>query len=81
MAGNIATYIPEDQVLFGGCMVKAYGASKGNVADADQENWPKAIRRLQRKFKNATVIVPGHGFPGDQELLNYTIELFEKAAE
>ncbi|RMF04131.1 MAG: subclass B1 metallo-beta-lactamase [Bacteroidetes bacterium] len=78
MVGNIVSYVPEDQVLYGGCMIKSYGAGKGNLADADVDNWPKAVARVQRKFKEVRQIVPGHGFPGGQELLEYTIELFSE---
>ncbi|MDX5443560.1 MAG: hypothetical protein LPJ89_07225, partial [Hymenobacteraceae bacterium] len=29
---NIVTWIPEDRVLFGGCLIKEVGAGKGNLA-------------------------------------------------
>jgi metallo-beta-lactamase class B len=81
MTGNLVTYIPEEQVLFGGCLVKSYGAGPGNLSDADVARWPKAASRVKRKFKAATEIVPGHGFSGGPELLEYTIELFQAQGE
>jgi len=73
---NIVTWIPEERVLFGGCMVKADGASKGNVADADINAWPRTMSRLIKKFPDVASVVPGHGATGGIELLKYTRELF-----
>jgi metallo-beta-lactamase class B len=73
---NIVTYLPDEQVLFGGCMVKAVGAGKGNIADADLAKWPATIAKVKKTFPEAKTIIPGHGFHGGQELLDYTIELF-----
>lgn len=74
---NIVSYIPEEKVLFGGCMVKAYGAGKGNLDDADTVAWPRTIAKVKKKFRHAEHIVPGHSYPGGPELLDYTIELFD----
>ncbi len=73
---NIVVYFPEDKVLFGGCLVKALGAGKGNLEDADVAAWPETIRKVMEAFPEAEVVVPGHGEPGGPELLEYTRELF-----
>ena len=73
---NIIAYVPSDQLIFGGCLVKSVGASKGNLSDANVEVWPFTIKNIMEKYPEAEVIVPGHGKPGNQELLEYTMQLF-----
>lgn len=73
---NIVTWIPEHRILFGGCMVKAIGAGKGNIADADLKKWASTIRRVMAKFPEPLLVVPGHGPIGDESLLKYTADLF-----
>ena len=73
---NIVSYVPAEQVLFGGCMLKANGAGKGNLADASVEDWSDSAERVQKQFPNAEYLVPGHGHYGGPELLQYTIDLF-----
>lgn len=75
---NIVTYITEESVLFGGCMVKAIGANKGFVDDGNVDQWPATIAKVKERFRGATIIVPGHGEHGGRELLDYTIDLFSK---
>ena len=74
---NIVTWIPSEYTIFGGCMVKSVGAEKGNLADANVKAWPATMRNLMSVYPAATLIIPGHGDPGGQELLEYTIKLFE----
>jgi metallo-beta-lactamase class B len=75
---NIVTYLPGQKVLFGGCLIKAVGASKGNLEDADQTAWSHTVRKVGEAFPDATLIVPGHDKAGGRELLNYTIQLFKR---
>jgi metallo-beta-lactamase class B len=74
---NIVTWIPSESTIFGGCMVKSIDATKGNLADANVQAWPTTIRSIKSKYPSAKIIIPGHGDPGGQELLEYTIRLFE----
>ena len=74
---NIITWIPEEATIFGGCMVKALDAAKGNLADANVKAWPTTVKNVKSTFLGATLIIPGHGNNGGQELLDYTIKLFE----
>lgn len=74
---NIISYIPEDKVLFGGCMIKEIGAGNGNLADANLSSWSETVKRVKNTFPNAKYIVPGHGKVGNQKLFDYTIEMFE----
>ncbi|RNL74425.1 subclass B1 metallo-beta-lactamase [Sinomicrobium pectinilyticum] len=73
---NITGYLPDDGVLFGGCLVKASGANKGNLDDANVTAWPETIRKIKKEYPDLKIVVPGHGDAGGAELLDYTIELF-----
>jgi metallo-beta-lactamase class B len=75
---NIIGYFPSEKVLFGGCMIKSMGAGKGNLEDANVKAWPTTVEKVKTQFSDAQVIIPGHGNPGGQELLDFTIELFRK---
>ncbi len=73
---NLMVWIPAARVLFGGCAVKDLRSQTlGNVADADQADWPLAVRRAQERYREAVLIVPGHGAPGGLELLQHTLGL------
>jgi metallo-beta-lactamase class B len=74
---NIIGYYPEENALFGGCLVKEMGAGKGNLADADVADWPGTVRRIRQKYPDIEIVIPGHGEWGGPHLLDYTIELFQ----
>jgi len=38
---NIVGYIPRESTLFGGCLIKALDANKGNLNDANTKEWSK----------------------------------------
>jgi len=73
---NIVSYIPEEEILFGGCMVKSLNAKKGNLADANLKEWSKTISKIKTAYPDLQVVIPGHGDHGDMALLEYTIQLF-----
>ena len=75
---NIVSYIPNEKVLFGGCVIKSLNASKGNVADANLNEWSKTVLKIKKAYPQLKIVVPGHGNYGYTELLNYTIQLFSK---
>lgn len=75
---NVVSYIPSERTLFGGCMIKEIGAGKGNMADADVEQWPNTVQRIKQKITDIKIVVPGHGNPGGPELFDYTIRLFQQ---
>ena len=74
---NVVVWLPEERVLFGGCLVKEIGAGKGNLADADTLAWSETVRRVIENYPDASIVVPGHGDPGGVELLEYTVRMFE----
>ncbi|MEZ5045093.1 MAG: subclass B1 metallo-beta-lactamase [Saprospiraceae bacterium] len=74
---NIIAWIPSEKTLFGGCMLKAVGAGKGNLADANINTWSQTIQKVKAKYPEIKIAVPGHGQTGGMELLDFTIELFQ----
>lgn len=74
---NIVAWIPQQKVLFGGCLVKRKGGSPGYTAEADLAAWPDTIRKVKAAFPQAEIVVPGHGSPGTLEYLDFTAELVE----
>lgn len=74
---NIASYIPSEKLLFGGCPVKSLNAQKGNLADANVKEWSNTIAKIKKTYPGLKIVVPGHGATGGPELLDYTIALFK----
>lgn len=74
---NIISYIPSESLLFGGCMVKSLGASKGNLSDANESEWSTTIKKIKQEYQSLKTVLPGHGDFGGIELLDYTEKLFE----
>ena len=73
---NIVGYFPEDNILFGGCLIKESAAGKGNIEDANVAAWPKTVKKVQQRFPQIGIVIPGHGKRGRAELFDYTIGLF-----
>lgn len=74
---NIVTWLPDEGVLFGGCMIKAMDAGKGNLDDANVQEWANTVTKIKNELGNRVrVVVPGHGDTGGEELLDYTIKMF-----
>lgn len=78
---NIVSYLPEEKVLFGGCLIKSNGAGRGNTNDAVLGEWSNTVERVQKQFPDASFIVPGHGHHGGRELLEFTAQLFADERE
>lgn len=74
---NIVGYYPEENVLFGGCLIKEMNAGKGNLADANEAAWAETVKEIREEYPNTEIVIPGHGKPGGSELLDYTIQLFD----
>lgn len=75
---NVVAYFPDGQVLFGGCLIKEMGAGKGNLRDANTDEWPHTVRKIKTAYPDLQTVIPGHGSAGGPELLDYTIQLFEQ---
>jgi metallo-beta-lactamase class B len=73
---NIVVWIPDEKILFGGCMVKSMSSGKGNLSDANASEWANTVEKVKEEFISAKYVIPGHGSFGGTELLDYTIKLF-----
>lgn len=76
--GNIMSYIPSANLVFGGCMIKALGAGRGNLDDANTSEWSNTVQSIREAYPELKYVVPGHGKIGGTELLDFTIEMFEE---
>lgn len=74
---NIIGYFPEDNAIFGGCLIKETGASKGFLGDANINTWSETVRKIKQAYPGAKIVIPGHGKWGGTELFDYTIKLFD----
>lgn len=75
---NIIGYFQDDNAIFGGCLIKETGASKGFLGDANINTWSETVRKIKHKYPKARIVIPGHGKWGGTELFDYTIKLFDK---
>lgn len=73
---NSIAYIPSEETIFGGCLVKSQGAGKGNLEDANVKEWANTARKIKAAYPNLYRVIPGHGKAGGIELLDYTAQLF-----
>lgn len=73
---NVVGYFPKEKVLFGGCLIKELDASKGYLGDANTDKWSTTVDSVKHCFREAQLVIPGHGQYGSKELLDYTEKLF-----
>jgi metallo-beta-lactamase class B len=74
---NIVGYFPDENVLFGGCLIKEVNASKGYLGDANVTDWSSTVEKVKKEYPKVKIVIPGHGKYGNRELLDYTIKLFQ----
>lgn len=73
---NITVWIPDQHLLFGGCFLKATDwRVLGNIADSDLRLWPHSLERLERRYRDAMIVVPGHGRVGGTDVIAHTKSL------
>lgn len=75
---NIIGYFPKEEAMFGGCLIKSIGSGKGNLEDANVEEWAQTARKIKLRYPEVEIVIPGHGKLGNSKLLDFTIELFSK---
>lgn len=77
---NVVVFFKSRRLLYGGCMIKAIEArSPGFIADADMAAWPQSLKKVEERYPQARIVVPGHGRWGDHELTRHTIKLCEQS--
>lgn len=75
---NIVVYLPTENLLFGGCLIKDIEATNlGNLEDANVEAWQVTINNVENTLPNARIIVPGHGAIDDHKVLYHTSYLLK----
>lgn len=74
---NVVGYLPEEHILFGGCLLKELEAGKGYLGDANVSAWSNTVEKVKKEYPDVKIVIPGHGEYGDQKLLDYTINLFK----
>lgn len=73
---NITVWFPQYKVLFGGCLIKSLDSKdKGNIEDANVQQWPYSVKNLLEKYPDAETVIPGHGEWGSLDLIRHTLEL------
>ncbi|WP_126971704.1 subclass B1 metallo-beta-lactamase [Gynurincola endophyticus] len=73
---NVIGYFPAENIMFGGCLIKESDATKGYLGDANIEEWSNTVEKVKEAYPQVKIIIPGHGAYGNQQLLDYTIQLF-----
>ena len=74
---NIIGYFPSENIMFGGCLIKEMDSEKGNLEEANIEEWSESVKKVKMKYPNTKKVIPGHGKSGGAELLDYTVNLFK----
>jgi len=74
---NTVGYFPFEDIMFGVCLIKEFGSGKGNLEEANVEDWSEKVRKVREKYPDVKKNIPGHGKISGIELLDYTIHLFE----
>lgn len=73
---NLVVYVADAGVLYMGCALRGAGVtSLGNLSDADLKSWPGALAWTKATYKDAKIVVPGHGRGGDLSLIDATLSL------
>jgi len=76
---NIVAWMPKLQVLFGGCLIKSLDEqSLGNTSDGDLAAYPTTLQKVRTAYRNARIVVPGHGDWGGPGLIDHTLKLCSK---
>lgn len=76
---NIVVWFDKQKILYGGCLVKSIDAKDLEyVGEANLQEWPKTIKRVQEKFKKPKYIITGHHDWSNTEVLNHTLQLLEE---
>lgn len=62
---NLVVWLPEEKVLFGGCLIRANETDNlGWTGDANINDWADSAKKVLTKYPQAKLIIPGHGKVG-----------------
>lgn len=75
---NAVVYIHGEKMLFGGCMIRALSDMRpGYIKYANMMEWPVSVEGVAQRFPDAEIVIPGHGFEGDINLLPHTVMILK----
>lgn len=78
---NIVVWLPKQQVLFGGCFIRAMETnSMGYTAEGDVEQWGASAQRVLDRYRDIDTVVPGHGETGSVDMIKKTQRMAQQAA-
>ncbi len=60
---NLVVAFPAARLLAGGCLLKARDAGPGYMGEAFTRDWPAAVEALRARYRELTLVIPGHGAP------------------
>lgn len=76
---NIVIWFDNEKILYGGCLVKSIVAKDLEyVGEANIKEWPKTIKKIQKKFKNPKFIITGHHNWESTKTLEHTLKLIKQ---
>jgi len=76
---NITVYLPEEKVLFGGCLIKNLAAKDiGANGESVLQEWDVTVKRIMETYHGSLTVIPGHGDCGNEALLAHTVKLAEE---
>ena len=76
---NTVVYLHKKKILFGGCMIMSRLQQRpGFIDHANMSEWPVSVKKVQDKFPGCKLVIPGHGPPGNEELLEHTWLILEE---
>lgn len=68
---NIIIWLPEEKLLYGACLIKSSESTNlGYIKDGNVQAWQTTIEKIQQKYADAKIVIPGH----DEWELNHHIE-------
>ncbi|MFS0781977.1 subclass B1 metallo-beta-lactamase [Bacillus sp. 1P06AnD] len=75
---NIVVWLPQEHILFGGCLIKSLETAEIVQTPGSFVNeWPKSVQKVMKKYNQIEQVIPGHGNPGNEQLLDHTIDLLQ----
>jgi len=75
---NIVVWLPEQKLLFGGCLVKSLSSKGlGYTGSANLQEWSPSVLNVSQNYSEINIVVPGHGAYGNEQLLSHTVHLID----
>ncbi len=73
---NITVYLPDQKILFGGCLIKNLAATDiGANGESVLQEWDVTVQRILKTYQGPLTVIPGHGNWGSEALLVHTVKL------